>query len=374
MFSCIAALGQTGCGFEHQFASVLRALGADGQAAPAENQGFLRADALLAIVMVTNEDDCSARAGVPLDFYDTSSNIDARVAASVRPPDYRCNEFGHLCDGVRPPRMAPNGQVSDTVTLQNCTSSECDGVLTPVAEFAARIKALKAAPASEIVVAAITGPATPYQVHWSGAVASADTSVGRRRAPGRRSRTRARRPTAASPTRGFASTQLGRAPSARTASCRRSATPSFGPALQQIATRIGTLLTAGGGTRRPAGPIPSCAVTGARWRHRCGRRRRRGGAGGAAPAAARRGSDAAGGHGRCRPASGCGCQAGGAAASISGRGRGRDHRGAGGAAPPPTSRFRNTEPRVIRAAQPPPGRQLDLEARSGRRRRVLSRR
>jgi hypothetical protein len=36
MFSCIAALGQGGCGFEHQFESVLRALGADGAAAPAQ--------------------------------------------------------------------------------------------------------------------------------------------------------------------------------------------------------------------------------------------------------------------------------------------------------------------------------------------------
>ena len=33
-FTCIAALGESGCGFEHQFASVLRALGADGPAPP----------------------------------------------------------------------------------------------------------------------------------------------------------------------------------------------------------------------------------------------------------------------------------------------------------------------------------------------------
>ena len=62
VFTCIAALGETGCGFEHQFAAILRALGADGSAPPAENQGFLRPDAYLAIVMLTNEDDCS-RAG-----------------------------------------------------------------------------------------------------------------------------------------------------------------------------------------------------------------------------------------------------------------------------------------------------------------------
>src|SRR4051794_25791080 len=102
-FSCIAALGDTGCGFEHQFASVARALGADGRPAPAENQGFLRSDALLAIVMVTNEDDCSERPGVPI--FDTGFNTN--LASQVGPPaNYRCNEWGHVCNGVKPPRQA----------------------------------------------------------------------------------------------------------------------------------------------------------------------------------------------------------------------------------------------------------------------------
>ena len=82
MFTCIAALGEGGCGFEHTFASVLRALGADGQgSAPFENQGFLRPDAYLAIVLVTNEDDCSATPGVPL--FDTGSNTN--IASADRP-------------------------------------------------------------------------------------------------------------------------------------------------------------------------------------------------------------------------------------------------------------------------------------------------
>ena len=112
------------------------------QPAPAENQGFLRRDALLAIIMVTNEDDCSARAGINL--YDTCANT--MLLSQLGPPsNYRCNEFGHLCDGQRPPReKAPGGDVNTTVMLNNCTSSECDGSLIPVAEFAARIKALKA--------------------------------------------------------------------------------------------------------------------------------------------------------------------------------------------------------------------------------------
>ncbi len=47
VFGCIAALGESGCGFEHQLAAITRALGADGSPPPAENQGFLRPDAFL---------------------------------------------------------------------------------------------------------------------------------------------------------------------------------------------------------------------------------------------------------------------------------------------------------------------------------------
>ena len=102
--TCIAALGEAGCGFEHQFAAILRALGADGRAAPAENQGFLRPDAYLAIIMLTNEDDCSATPGVPL--FDTASNT--TLTSQLGPPaNFRCNEFGHNCDGGPSPPRRP---------------------------------------------------------------------------------------------------------------------------------------------------------------------------------------------------------------------------------------------------------------------------
>jgi MYXO-CTERM domain-containing protein len=312
VLSCIAALGQDGCGFESPFASVLRALGADGKPVPSENQGFLRADALLAIIMVTNEDDCSTRAGVPLDFYDNTGDI--KLASAFGANGFRCNEFGHLCDGVRPPRMAPNGQVGDTVTLQNCTSSECDGLLTPVAEVAARIRALKAAPASEVLVAAITGPVTPYTIEWQ-APSTTDTSCGMASCPWpliSRSCT-ATDGSFADPA--VRVTQLAAAFGANgfvSSICDA----DFAPALQQIATRIGTLLADGGGTGGPAGRIPICAVTGLGGGTGTGSGGggAGGGSGGGAP-----GSDAAAGTG-VSSGSGCGCQAGGAAAGISGFG------------------------------------------------------
>jgi hypothetical protein len=66
LLSCMTALGDGGCGFENQLASISRALGADGKPAPSTNAGFLRPDAQLAIVVLSNEDDCSAPANTTL--------------------------------------------------------------------------------------------------------------------------------------------------------------------------------------------------------------------------------------------------------------------------------------------------------------------
>ena len=178
VFTCIAALGETGCGFEHQFAAILRSLGADGRAAPAENQGFLRPDAYLAVVMITNEDDCSAAPGVPL--FDTGSNTN--LFSQLGPPaNFRCGEFGHLCDssagtGLHPSRQAPNNSVTAMVSYTNCRSNDQEGYLLSALDVANRLKALKADP-SQVLVAAITGLPTPYTVNWK-APSTADTSCG----------------------------------------------------------------------------------------------------------------------------------------------------------------------------------------------------
>jgi hypothetical protein len=178
VFTCIAALGESGCGYEHQFAAVLRALGADGMAAPAENQGFLRPDAYLAIVMVTNEDDCSDIPGAG--FFDTSLNTN--LASTLGPPiNFRCNEWGHLCKNaggatVHPSRNAPGNDMTSMVTYTDCTSDDSGQKLRSVADTANRIKALKADP-SMVAVISIQGPADPYTVTWQ-APNVADNSCG----------------------------------------------------------------------------------------------------------------------------------------------------------------------------------------------------
>ncbi len=74
--TCVAAVGTNGCGFEQQLDAMLKAvspstaLNADGTSltfasgttghADGANAGFLRPDAVLALINLTDEDDCSA--------------------------------------------------------------------------------------------------------------------------------------------------------------------------------------------------------------------------------------------------------------------------------------------------------------------------
>jgi alpha-tubulin suppressor-like RCC1 family protein len=170
VFGCIATLGSMGCGYEQQLSSVSRALGADGMPPPATNQGFLRADADLVVVMVTNEDDCSVHGGAPSPLFAASTTIDT-IESPVGPLlSFRCNEFGHLCDEGPPQRR---GNLSQTKTYTNCRSNEHSLYLRSVASFVRQLKALKPFPDRQIVVAAIGGVpqaapagAIPYSVSW----------------------------------------------------------------------------------------------------------------------------------------------------------------------------------------------------------------
>jgi hypothetical protein len=139
VFNCMASVGDQGCGYEHQLQATRVAL---YEAITPENKGFLRDDAMLAIVLISDEDDCSAQ---------TSTNLfvdDATFPGTTA--SFRCAQVGHLCDGKSPaltPFDAP---------LEACASNE-NGRLIKVAEVVDSIKVLKSRPAEQIVVAGIFG-------------------------------------------------------------------------------------------------------------------------------------------------------------------------------------------------------------------------
>jgi hypothetical protein len=175
VFQCIALLGDKGCGFENQLASIDRALGGDGQQ-PSTNANFLRPEAYLGIVILTNEDDCSAPTNTQL----YSLNGGQQNAANPLGPiaNYRCNQWGHLCTDPAtgavemPPPQPPGDAVmtggTPTLLMTDCMSNDTgSGLLTPVSQFISDIKSLKGASADDqILVASISAPASPYTVAW----------------------------------------------------------------------------------------------------------------------------------------------------------------------------------------------------------------
>jgi hypothetical protein len=90
-FTCMASVGSGGCGFEHQLESVRAALTNTN-----ENKGFLRADALLAVVFVTNEDDGSGPPTTDV-FNPDPAKVAAPPAGYGAIDTYRQTDFGVAC-------------------------------------------------------------------------------------------------------------------------------------------------------------------------------------------------------------------------------------------------------------------------------------
>ncbi len=95
---CVLPSGRGGCGFIQPLAALARALGADGAPPPAGNAGFLRSGAMLGIILLAHQDDCSTPAGTQLLFAGRQSTDQPRRPAGsahhvplqpVRPPVHR---------------------------------------------------------------------------------------------------------------------------------------------------------------------------------------------------------------------------------------------------------------------------------------------
>ena len=137
-FACIARLGTTGCGFEQPLEAMRAAL----DPATLENQGFLRPGALLAVVFLTDEDDCSAY----------NANLFDRDTSTLGPlENFRCFQHGVDCEGIDPTLHG---------TRENCIPRDDSPYLTPIGDYA---EALRGA-SRRLVVAGIMGDAEPIRI------------------------------------------------------------------------------------------------------------------------------------------------------------------------------------------------------------------
>ena len=144
-FACAAALGTQGCGFEMHLESMRRAL--DGS--NPQNAGFLREDAILLVVILADEDDCSA---FDTDMFDTGQNDITSPLGYLS--SFRCFEFGVVCDGDDPRTFGGK---------TGCVPRETSPYITPVADYVTFLQGLKDDP-SMVMVAGIFGAAGPVAV------------------------------------------------------------------------------------------------------------------------------------------------------------------------------------------------------------------
>ncbi len=137
---CIGGLGTGGCGFEQPLEAMRRAL----NGTVPENAGFLRDDALLVVLVLTNEDDCSA---ADTELYNPSSPSLGPVSS------FRCFEHGVACVPDEP--TVPGVKTG-------CTSREDSAYTHTIAGYAAFLASLK--PAGHVVFVAIHGDTSPVEV------------------------------------------------------------------------------------------------------------------------------------------------------------------------------------------------------------------
>jgi len=143
-FSCMARLGDQGCRFEQPLESMRKALDHHPL-----NAAFLRPDAYLAVIFITDEDDCSV--WNPEVFSPSQNSIDAPLGNLS---SFRCFEYGVRCDPDTP--RVPG-------LRQGCESRADSPYLHDVREYVDFLYSIKEDPGL-VMVAGIMGNPTPVSV------------------------------------------------------------------------------------------------------------------------------------------------------------------------------------------------------------------
>src|SRR5579871_1450297 len=163
-FTCMASVGAMGCGFEHQLESVYAALHNNLP----ENAGFLRDDALLTVVFLTNEDDSSAPPDT--DMFDKNKTAQYGFESSYRQTRFGvmcCPPGVQMCD-VTQKQLTPYGDSMGP--LSGCqAATDPPGLEYEISRYInfftkpSMAGGVKVNP-SDVILVAIDAPADPVQV------------------------------------------------------------------------------------------------------------------------------------------------------------------------------------------------------------------
>ena len=142
-FACMVQLGIQGCAFEQHLEAMRRAL-----ANTTDNAGFVRDEATLAVIIVADEDDCSASDRTVFD--PTQDDIESPLGELS---SFRCFEFGVACAGE---------EERETGARRGCAPDEASAYIEKVSAYAAELVERKGE--RGVAIATITGPTAPVEV------------------------------------------------------------------------------------------------------------------------------------------------------------------------------------------------------------------
>lgn len=137
-------VGDQGCPIEQPLAAMERALGN-----PA-NAGFLRDSARFAIVMMSNEDDCS---------FLHSSFLTSDTSTLGGLGSFRCTRFGVTCDGGG----QDTAQMNIPGTKTGCQGNASSEYVTGIDRYATVLRELKQS-SRDVLFALIAGPPSPFTI------------------------------------------------------------------------------------------------------------------------------------------------------------------------------------------------------------------
>ena len=157
---CYAPMGVAGCGFESHLESMYRALAASKDKASTTNYGFLREGAALAIVIVSDEADCSYN---PMydDIFTTNKVFWYDPAIDVAPSSSMCWDAGVRCEGSAPTFSACSAEDYDKDG--NPDVADDKAVLYPVGKYIDFVQEIAAAKQGQpVLVSLIAGVPIGY--------------------------------------------------------------------------------------------------------------------------------------------------------------------------------------------------------------------
>ncbi len=164
-FQCYGPQGVAGCGFESHLESMYLALAGASSDDSVTNYGFVRDSAILSLVVISDEADCSYSPGAKEIF--TSNKVFWNDPdADMAPTSAMCWKAGVKCEGQGPTYSSCAAENYDVAGMPG--AADADAVLRPVQRYVDFVQTIevqkqKLDPSQEVLVSMIAGVPQGYE-------------------------------------------------------------------------------------------------------------------------------------------------------------------------------------------------------------------